>query len=76
MLREVLNNSGILAFIGIFVVLLLSEPSTIYKKHKEQKDGTSFILDEVRFNHEQTKNKIDILRQAICPLFSFRTLPM
>jgi len=65
---EILNNGGILALFGVFVGFLLSEFSGTYKREKERKDAKSSLYDEVRFNHEQTKKKIDILNQAISAL--------
>lgn len=65
---EILNNGGILALFGVVVGFLLSEVSGAYKKNKERKDAKNSLYDEVRFNHEQTKNKIDILNQAISAL--------
>jgi len=74
MWEKILNNSGILALIGVFVGFLLSEVTNIFRRHKERKDSKSSLLDEVRFNHEQTKNKIDILDQAIAALEKQRFL--
>ncbi len=74
MWKEILNNSGILALIGVFIGFFLSEITNIFKKNKERKDSKSSLLDEVRFNHEQTKNKIDILKQAIAALEEQRFL--
>ena len=65
MWNEILNNGGILALVGVVIGFLLSEISGTYKKHVERKDSKNDLFDEVRFNHEQTKNKIDILDQAI-----------
>lgn len=58
---EIINNGGILAILGVVVGFLLSEVSSIVKKHIERKDAKNTLLDEVRFNHKQTENKIDIL---------------
>jgi hypothetical protein len=68
MWNEIINNGGILALVGVIIGFLLSEFSGAYKKHKERKDSKASLLDEVRFNLEQTKNKIDILNQAISAL--------
>jgi hypothetical protein len=68
MWNEILNNGGILALLGVIVGFFLSELSGMYKKNKERKDSKASLFDEVRFNHEQTKNKIDILNQAITAL--------
>ena len=65
MCSEILNNRGILVIAGIVIGFLLSEISSAYKKNKERKDSRASLVDEVRFNHEQTKNKIDILNQVI-----------
>jgi len=74
MWHEILKNSGILALVGVVVGFLLSEISSVYKKHKERKDARTSILDEVRFNHHQTINKIEILDQAINALKQQRFL--
>ncbi len=68
MWNEILNNGGILALAGVVIGFLLSEISGAYKKRSERIDSKNALLDEVRFNHEQTKNKIDILNQAILAL--------
>jgi hypothetical protein len=65
MCSEILSNKGIIAIGGVVVGFLLSELSNAYKKSKERKDSKEAIFDEVRFNQEQTKNKIDILKQSI-----------
>ena len=74
MWNEILNNGGILALAGVVVGFLLSEISGAYKKHREREDSKEALLDEVRFNHEQTINKIDILNQAIAALKQNRFL--
>ena len=74
MLNEILNNGGILALAGVVVGFLLSEIAGAYKKHKERKDSKASLIDEVRFNHEQAINKIDILNQAISALEQARFL--
>lgn len=68
MWNEIINNGGILALAGVVIGFLLSEVSGAYKKHKERKDCKRSLLDEVRFNYEQTKNKVDILNDAISAL--------
>jgi len=68
MCSEILNNRGILVIAGVVIGFLLSEISGAYKKNKERKDSKASLFDEVRFNHEQTKNKIDILNQVIIAL--------
>lgn len=65
---KILSNGGILALIGVVVGFLLSELSSSYKRCVERSDAKKSLLDEVRFNHEQTKNKIDILEQALAAL--------
>ena len=65
MLDEIVKNRGILALAGVIIGFLLSEISGAYKKNKERKDCKKSLLDEVRFNHEQTRNKIAILNDAI-----------
>ena len=74
MCNEIINNGGILALAGVIVGFLLSEIAGAYKKHKERKDIKDSLFDEVRFNHEQTKNKIDIINQAISALKQERFL--
>ncbi|WP_456426974.1 hypothetical protein [Rhodocaloribacter sp.] len=74
MWNEILNNGGILALAGVVIGFLLSEISGAYKKHREREDSKVALLDEVRFNHEQTINKIDILNQAIDALKKERFL--
>ena len=74
MWNEILNNGGILALAGVVVGFLFSEIAGAYKKHKERKDSKDSLFDEVRFNHEQTINKIDILNQAISALKQERFL--
>ena len=71
---EIINNGGILALVGVVVGFLLSEVSNIIKKRFERKDAKNTLLDEVRFNHKQTENKIDILDQAISALRNKRFL--
>lgn len=68
MWNEIINNGGILALAGVVIGFLLSEVSGAYKKHKERKDCKRSLLDEVRFNYEQTKNKVDIRNDAISAL--------
>jgi len=74
MWNEVINNGGILALAGVVIGFLLSELSSAYKKNKERNDCKAALLDEIRFNYEQTKNKIDILNQAISALKSRKFL--
>jgi len=74
MWNEILNNGGILALAGVLVGFLLSEISSVYKKHKQIKDSKASLFDEVRFNHQQTINKIEILDQAINALKQQRFL--
>lgn len=62
---KIINNGGILALAGVVIGFLLSEIAGTYKKHKERKDCRNSLLDEARFNYEQTKDKIEILNQAI-----------
>ena len=71
---EILTNGGILAIVGVVVGFFLSEISGAYKKNKERTDCKNALFDEVRFNHEQTKSKIDILNQAISALKQKRFL--
>ena len=71
---EIINNGGLLAILGVVVGFLLSEVSSIVKKHIERKDAKNTLLDEVRFNHKQTEHKIDILNQAIFALRSKKFL--
>lgn len=71
---EIINNGGIIALVGVIVGFLLSEVSGIYKKHNERTDAKNSLYDEIRFNQEQTKNKIDILNQAISALKNERFL--
>ena len=71
---EIINNGGILALVGVIVGFLLSEASSIIKKHIERKDAKKSLLDEVRFNHKQTENKIDILNQVVSALRNKRFL--
>ncbi|WP_166371415.1 hypothetical protein [Psychromonas sp. SA13A] len=68
MWREIINNGGILTLIGVVVGFLLSEVTGVYKKHTERKDAKNSLHDEIRFNYEQTKNKIDILNQVVSAL--------
>jgi len=65
MLDEIINNTGILALAGVIIGFLLFEITGAYKKNKERKDCKRSLLDEVHFNHEQTRNKIAILNDAI-----------
>jgi hypothetical protein len=74
MCSEILNNDGVIALAGVVVGFLLSEGSSAYKKRKEREDSKDALFDEVRFNHEQTINKIDILNQAIDALKQERFL--
>jgi len=71
---EIINNGGVLALVGVVVGFLLSEVSSIVKKHIERKDAKNTLHDEVRFNHKQTENKIDILNQAVSALKNKRFL--
>jgi len=74
MWKEIINNGGILALAGVVVGFLLSEAAGAYKKHKERIDCKNSLLDETRFNHEQTKNKIQILNDVIGALNKERFL--
>lgn len=71
---KTMNNRGILALAGVVIGFLLSEIAGAYKKYREREDCKNSLLDETRFNHEQTKNKIDILEQAIDALNEKRVL--
>lgn len=51
--------------LGVIIGFGLAELSAMIKKHNERKDCKNALMDEVRFNQEQTKNKISILDQAI-----------
>jgi len=51
--------------LGVIIGFGLAELSAIIKKHNERKDCKNALIDEVRFNQEQTKNKISILDQTI-----------
>lgn len=74
MCNEILSSDGIIALAGVVVGFLLSEGSSTYKKYVERKDGKEALFDGVRFNHQQTMNKIDILNQAIDALKKKRFL--
>ena len=65
MWNEILNNNGTWTILGIVIGFCLAEFSAIIKKYNERKDCKNALIDEVRFNHEQTKNKISILDQTI-----------
>ncbi len=69
-----INNGWVSALAGVVVGFILSEVAGVYKKHKERKDSKNSLFDEVRFNHEQTKDKIEILNQAISALKQERLL--
>jgi len=56
-----INNDFVPALAGVVVGFILSEVAGVIKKYKERKDSKNSLFDEVRFNHEQTKNKIEIL---------------
>ncbi len=71
---NIINNRGILAIAGVVVGFLLSELAVTCKKHKERKNSKDSLFDEIRFNREQTINKIDILNQAISALKQERFL--
>jgi len=64
----ILNQSGFWTIIGIVIGFLLAEISAKIKKFKEQKECKNALIDEIKFNHEQTKNKISILDQSIVSL--------
>lgn len=64
----ILNQSGLWTIIGIVIGFFLAEVSTKIKKCKEQKECKNALIDEIKFNHEQTKNKILILDQTIASL--------
>ena len=68
MCDEIINNSWFPALAGVVVGFTFSEVAGAYKKHKERKDSKDSLFDEVRFNHEQTVDKIDILNQTISAL--------
>lgn len=61
----ILNHNGTWTIAGIVVGYFLAELSFIIKKCREQKECRNALIDEIRFNHEQTKNKISILEQSI-----------
>ena len=65
MWTEMLNHNGTWTILGIVIGFGLAELSAIIKKCKERKDCKNALIDEVRFNQEQTKNKISILDQII-----------
>ena len=64
----ILNQSGFWTIIGLVVGFLLAEISAKVKKSKEQNECKNALIDETEFNHEQTKQKISILDQAIVSL--------
>jgi hypothetical protein len=64
----ILNHNGTWTIAGIVVGFCLAELSFIIKKYKEQKECRNALIEEIRFNHEQTKNKIFILHQSIAAL--------
>jgi len=68
MWNEIKDSGGIFALAGVVLGFLLSEIAGAYKKHKERKDSKDSLFDEVRFNREQTIDKINILNQAISAL--------
>ena len=65
MCTEIFNHNGTWTILGIFIGFGLAELSAIIKKHNERKDCKNALLDEVRFNQEQSKDKISILDQTI-----------
>ncbi|RZB30417.1 MAG: hypothetical protein SRB1_02697 [Desulfobacteraceae bacterium Eth-SRB1] len=65
MCTEILNHNGTWTILGIVIGFGFAELSAIIKKCKERKDCKNALIDEVRFNQEQTKNKISILDQII-----------
>ena len=58
MCNEIINSAWVPALAGVVVGFILSEVAGVYKKNKERKDSKNSLFDEVRFNHEQTKNKV------------------
>jgi len=74
MCSEIFSSDGIIALAGVVVGFLLSEGSSTYKKYIERKDSKKALFDEVRFNHQQTINKIDILNKVIDALNQKRFL--
>ena len=75
MISEIIKNDGIIALIGVVIGFALSEISSIYKKYKDRVDCKDAIYDEIRFNHKQTIDKIDILNKAIAALKDKKFLP-
>lgn len=61
---------------GVIVGFILSLAYNARKEQKLRNDCKKSLFDEVRFNHEITKNKIDILDQAISELKQTRFLPI
>ena len=74
MCDEIINNGWVAALAGVVVGFIMSEVAGAIKKNKERKDSKASLFDEVRFNYEQTINKIDILNQAISALQQERFL--
>jgi hypothetical protein len=62
---EILNKSEFWAIIGIVIGFLLAEFSALIKKFYEQKECKKALIEEIRFNHNQTEQKIDVLNQSI-----------
>jgi len=65
MWTEIVDHKGTWTILGVIIGFSLAELTAIIKKRVERNDCKNALLDEVRFNQEQTKNKISILDQAI-----------
>jgi len=62
---EIFNQSGTWTIIGVIIGFLLVEISAKIKQCEEQKEYKKALIEEVKFNHEQTKDKISTLDQSI-----------
>jgi hypothetical protein len=64
-ISELLEHRGLWTLLGVLVGFGFTEISSRVKKRRERIDCKAALLDEVRFNLEQSKDKIDILDQVI-----------
>ena len=65
MVKEILDHNGTWTVIGLLLGFLLSEGSAFIREKVKVNRCVKSLRDEVRFNHHQTINKIDILGQVI-----------
>ena len=73
---NIIDKSALHAFVGVILGFAGSEVTQFFKRYREGRTAKEALFDEARFNCEQSKDKIDIITQAIAALEHKRFLPI